>query len=136
MKRCSWIEYPTMHPSCGHTRSKAAKVPDTGCTTTAGSPVRGAVNDAEPPTGTALASPMGVPLGLAAVVGVPAVVAELEPVGDEVVGEDVAGALPPEPLPSEGPVVAPDADVVPPAARPNAADSPAATMASAATPAA
>ena len=63
-------EYATTHPWWGHTTSKATNVPASGCTTTAGSPELGAWNDAEPPTGTALAGPIRVPAGLLCVVGV------------------------------------------------------------------
>src|SRR5215472_8921914 len=58
------VSYPTVQPACGHTASKATKLPDFGCTTREGSPVAGSVNCAAPPTGTELAGPILVPAGV------------------------------------------------------------------------
>src|SRR3974390_264674 len=55
--------YPTVQPACGHTASKATNFPAVAWITIAGSPVRGSVNDAAPPTGTSLAGPSAVPAG-------------------------------------------------------------------------
>src|SRR5215471_8285464 len=55
--------YPTVQPACGHTASKATNFPALGWITIEGSPVRGSVNDAAPPTGTSLAGPIAVPAG-------------------------------------------------------------------------
>ena len=55
--------YATVQPACGHTASKATNLPAVAWTTIEGSPVRGSVNDAAPPTGTSLAGPIAVPAG-------------------------------------------------------------------------
>src|SRR5919204_805702 len=55
--------YTHVQPACGHTASKATKFPALGWITIEGLPVRGSVNDAEPPTGTFLAGPIAVPAG-------------------------------------------------------------------------
>src|SRR5215472_11635585 len=55
--------YPTVQPACGHTASKATNFPAVGWITIEGSPVRGSLNDAAPPTGTSLAGPIAVPAG-------------------------------------------------------------------------
>src|SRR6516225_2386726 len=55
--------YPTVQPACGHAASKATNFPAVAWITIAGSPVRGSVNDAAPPTGTSLAGPIAVPAG-------------------------------------------------------------------------
>jgi hypothetical protein len=61
--------------------SKATKRPREGCTTNAGSPVLGSVNDAAPPTGTPDAGPIRVPIVVEAVVGGAALVGGLAVVG-------------------------------------------------------
>src|SRR5215472_10146602 len=101
--------YPTVQPACGHTASKATNFPAVGWITIEGSPVRGSVKDAAPPTGTSLAGPIAVP----------------------------GGWLPPAPLEAVDPGVAADAGwagdnwaapgllFVPPASRPRPATAPA-----------
>src|SRR3974390_537877 len=58
--------HSTTQPAWGHMASKARKVPAWGWITRAGSPLAGSVNDAAPPSGTALAGPTAVPAGGAA----------------------------------------------------------------------
>src|SRR5450755_9760 len=96
--------YSTVQPACGHTASKARKVPARGCSTIAGSPVAGSVKVAAPATGTSLAGPILVPGGCAAAVvgrveagdGVGTFDADGEPVvGDDAVAvaTELGGAL-------------------------------------------
>src|SRR5579862_5127251 len=62
MTAAAW-SYPTVQPACGHTASKATNFPALAWITIDGSPVRGSLNDAAPPTGTSLAGPIAVPAG-------------------------------------------------------------------------
>src|SRR5215469_17994026 len=55
--------YPTVQPACGHTASNATNLSALAWITIDGSPVRGSVNDAAPPTGTSCAGPIALPAG-------------------------------------------------------------------------